>query len=236
MRNYGKLLLVFCGSMLLCGCVEMTGSLRPQGYVPQIISGRSFPTKFYVEKIEEDETYSDCATWKKFDTVSLRAELCKTWPEIFTNRKYNALQVKFLFEVQDTVKEEYDFISFSSVFFSMLTLGFSPARINYSQDIKLKVIVENETIEHDYILRRTGHWNLGILGFFGTRHLLNPGDDQLFKVTTGGIDKLTQSLVLNEAKRKDFLSLLVSELYRYPEDTLLKIYLSRKSRKTEFLE
>ena len=236
MRNYGKLLLFFCGSMLLCGCVEMTGGLRSAEEVPQNLSARSFPAKFYVESIGEDNTYSDFSTWEKFNTASLRAELCKDWPEIFTNRKHNALQIKFQFEVQDTVKEDYDFISLSSAFFSMFTLGFSPARVNYSQDVKLKVIVENETIEYNYILQRIGHWNFGILGFFGTRHLLKPDKKQQFEVTTGGIDKLKQPLVLKEEKRKDFLRLLVSELYRFPEDKLLKIYLSSKARKTELLE
>jgi hypothetical protein len=225
-----------CGLLLLCGCVEMTGGFKEEETFSQDLLLRKFPAKFYLETLEEQEDYSNFISWKGLEPAVVRAELCQYWPELFTDKKENALRVKFQLEALDAPVEDRSFLPLTCGLLSMCSLGILPAQINHWQNIKLKVAVEGAVSERDIKLQRQGNWNIGILGFCGTRHLLKSSDNQWFVVNEGGINKLNSPLELKEEHRKDFLRLFVMELYRFPREKMLKLYLTHKTEKTELLE
>ena len=218
------LLVVFCGCATYSNGFEKvtTGNGKVQKY--------PLPVKFYLKSFQELESSEyPRRVFERQDIRNLREELCRYWPDIFTNSPKNAIQIEFIV-TPGAVKSEMTFGEITGAVFSFLTLGLVPAQQNAEQVIPFEVRLEHLSRKWDMKLLRKSRGGLGLFCIFYTRFLL-PDLEYNWLEGEWGLQ-----LRLRPEHRKDFWQLFLNELYCFPKEEIIKIHTSQKTKEMQLLE
>ena len=215
-------ILIFCN-----GCISASNGFDMSS-LPPVPQKYNFPVKFYVKSFTENSSndYNKKVFSSTF-TRKFRQKLCAYYPELFTQTPEQGLQVEFYITPGARKEVNWGQSVFGAVC-SWLSLGIIPAQQNRMQMLKLEVRLENLTRCSEIKLLQKLRGNGGILGFCKTRLLLADLEHNWFD----GIDVLEA----RPEHDKDIIQFFINELYRFPEQKVMEMYISQKTKENNLLE